>query len=555
MTLSQRVPKRSRRQRRPRRFSLFFLCMVVLATLAVTIIYQNQLLLTISSSNDWLTQAAAAAAAAVWEPPPLPFPQERNPKGVIIKTRHSPLELLIQKRGTALRSIDIMPVDRSNENDDQEHSLHDLDIILWTTLHAWQFRKQRSNIIVTRRDEATNLHERLETVRFRVCRNPNDHYDNSIRHGSNSNSNNNSGSMTKQSVPPCPILPPRVTSSFDFYNKTELFTKSSGNASSSTNEKNKTIQIEVWINTTGTILTSFQNGEWLRGQVQYVSYWDKSQKRHVPVAPPPAPGINNKNNNLGKFVNAIKPIRYCSDPRCPRLCTQLQQRRQEEKEEDDEDSGRVSVLWDDRDWLCKETHPVTQPPQRLFGGVCDCEATCFTPAANAIDSTWPWTGTEQRRQFYPKDEPPRLVPNHTCVVKRNRQRSRPRYACDAPVVPVAASSAASSSSSLSGHSPKYKNNLTLTCPLQAAGMHHVLFLPEAKLVFCVSLLFIILFIRPCIFVVHGRRGSSFLPYFFLLYSIHLSMARWGLMTMVYLVVVGRISFPPPPPNYNQKGYS
>ena len=170
-----------------------------------------------------------------------------------------------------------------------------------------------------------------------------------------------------------------------------------------------------------------------------VTYWCPTRNRYVAMR------------------REVVMIAKCNDgeKRCPEYC---------------QPQDHVNYAWDNIDHMCKPTLAKTRPPYRPFGGACTCESTCFTPEASQLETSYPWKSHAQRDFFYPEqrghvDEfrlnatKPEL---HPCYKERKSQSIQARYACKTD-----------------------KNaTLELTCPIHAAALHHLLFIPEFKLIYC-----------------------------------------------------------------------
>jgi hypothetical protein len=123
-------------------------------------------------------------------------------------------------------------------------------------------------------------------------------------------------------------------------------------------------------------------------------------------------------------------------------------------------------LFDTHDRICKSTHPDATPPKRHFGGVCGCTSTCFTPEAVALNTTWPWKDEAQRALFDPYWNDTfkhyTLIQSKYEALKQRRllppySRYEARFSCYEDEVPP---------------------------PIASDFSHHLLFFPEAKLIFC-----------------------------------------------------------------------
>ena len=155
---------------------------------------------------------------------------------------------------------------------------------------------------------------------------------------------------------------------------------------------------------------------------------------------------------------------------CPRIC-----RSQEE----------YPYFWDLNDERCKSTHPLANPPIRPWGGVCDCVSTCHTPAANAIRSTWPWPNQRIRQDFYgtPRttDEERQFITyQYQCIQQRWERRPTFHYHNDSNACSVVLDHPNVRKTTGSSKTGPFQ----LSCPTHAAGLHHLYFIPEAKLIFC-----------------------------------------------------------------------
>jgi hypothetical protein len=427
-----------------RTLSLFVLC--AQSALVVPILYHIWLCLSFPEKSSSHTEYHH-----VWEPLLPEQKQAQQPNSPVLEW----INIIASKRGVAPPGIELAQEVQKDDEDYSDDTLKDLDIVLWTTEpSSWNLLKH--HIIVTRRDP-NFLHERLEhhNVRFRVCRED------------LATQNANITTNGQQHLPPCPMS---MDSDKNNQSRGERFMNSHAMS-----------KVEIWENVSS--LVNF-NGQELPDLLRYVSYWNDHHKRHV----------------LLPSDEKVK-ISSCSDPNCPKLCTRdATSSAQEADPFRDYAKGfagfhHAPIQWDQIDFLCKDRHYLTQPPYRNFGGACNCGGTCFTPAANQINSTWPWTSAEERNQFYPNGAAVRRRMDRACLAARNEQRPEARYACDAvQQIPSRNSSGIRGTSSAVVDGNRPPNNLTLTCPIQAAGTHHLMFIPESKLLFCVSLF---VFGLPC----------------------------------------------------------
>ena len=126
-------------------------------------------------------------------------------------------------------------------------------------------------------------------------------------------------------------------------------------------------------------------------------------------------------------------------------------------------------VFDTKDRVCKSSHPDALPPNRSFGGPCTCVTTCYTPDAVAFSTTWPWKSETERAFFAPywndtvQYRKQILMP---MAEEKQRRRMLPhstyqaRFSC-----------------------PEHEHEIE---PPPAAGdfSHHLMFFPQAKLIFC-----------------------------------------------------------------------
>jgi hypothetical protein len=142
---------------------------------------------------------------------------------------------------------------------------------------------------------------------------------------------------------------------------------------------------------------------------------------------------------------------------CPKDCSYKQQKT----------NSSFPYLWDPSDDLCKSQNPAVLG---RYGSTCNCRYTCFTP--EAIEDTeaatvWPWKSWTERELYHTNNETEKLQ----LIIQKSRARMmrkgnfkdyseyRPRFDCQ---------------------------NATKKLPLHvyAAFQHHLMFVPQAKLIFC-----------------------------------------------------------------------
>ncbi|KAG7344952.1 sulfotransferase family protein [Nitzschia inconspicua] len=187
-----------------------------------------------------------------------------------------------------------------------------------------------------------------------------------------------------------------------------------------------------------------------------VSYFDKTTNRHIPFL------------REGKPKQGLPPgsvsIRNCHDDTCPNDCAWKQQ----------QTPSAFPYFWDEEDHLCKSQNPRVK---QRYQASCNCATVCFTP--EAVEDTpkaqiWPWKSAEQRAQYH-YDDPnvKRRIDNQQKIgVKMRNFRQEysyptPRFDCPA-----------------TNYDEGRTSNKTIPLPIYGSFEHHLMFIPEAKLIFC-----------------------------------------------------------------------
>ena len=176
--------------------------------------------------------------------------------------------------------------------------------------------------------------------------------------------------------------------------------------------------------------------------LEVITFWSDKCQQHIPVEYP---------QSSLRVTWCDGKVRLCPVP-CPQNRPDME----------------YSYLRDQNDQICKSSHPDDIPPTRLFGS-CGCEGTCFTPEAGQHNSTWPWKNASQRDWFLPhwnsyvKTKKVHLQAEQWEAQRRNSpgwRRYEARFAC-----------------------PKNPPEPTPR-PIVGAYLHHLYYIPEAKLIFC-----------------------------------------------------------------------
>jgi hypothetical protein len=174
--------------------------------------------------------------------------------------------------------------------------------------------------------------------------------------------------------------------------------------------------------------------------LEAVTFWSDEYQQHIPV----------------EYPRTRITVTSCSPKQrtCPELCPQNRQ----------EPYLTYPYVQDPGDKVCKSSHPDTIPPNRLFGGACTCEATCFTPEAGALNSTWPWRDAAERELFIPQREKTSAL-SKTMLARWRKGGYRtyePRFSCRNQTA----------------------DRDTYIAPFFGDFGHLLFFIPEAKLIFC-----------------------------------------------------------------------
>lgn len=166
-----------------------------------------------------------------------------------------------------------------------------------------------------------------------------------------------------------------------------------------------------------------------------VTFWSEKHQRHIRFA----------------YHGNLDP-KYCHPSiSCPERCPQ--------------EPLEHPYMFDTRDRICKSTHPEAMPPQRTFGGPCGCTSTCYTPNAVTYKSTWPWKNKAQRDSFAPYWNDPAL---HSSLIDTRKKRAELRHQLP-----------------FSRYEARFSCNKTIIPPpIVGDFKSHLIFFPEAKLIFC-----------------------------------------------------------------------
>jgi len=188
----------------------------------------------------------------------------------------------------------------------------------------------------------------------------------------------------------------------------------------------------------------------------FVTIWSEAHERHVRI---PYPSIHFRS------IGMCTPERTCPQ-RCPSPIS-VGGRRED-----------YPYLFDSRDRLCKSTHPNALPPNRLYGGSCSCGSTCFTPEATGEISenvTWPWKN-ETERQFY--------APYWNDTVRHNRRIVRQYTTLKSQRTTLPYSTCEARFSCPADEYNGTQSSSSPPPPIASDFGHHLMFFPEAKLIFC-----------------------------------------------------------------------
>lgn len=335
---------------------------------------------------------------------------------------------------TATTSSDSVPAAQSSSNpkttktntgnDDENHQSRPL-LTFWT-------RTTLSNpqaMIVTR--TVDGFHEVLPAVEFRQCID---------EHSYQAAADNNS---SVGALEPCPVLQNHPTPHPIYDNETTF---------AITVDQSKLVLSKGHLRPTSQSFLA-------------ISYWDKATRQHVPFQREAVP----KKGFTFKYLE----IRHCDsnehgNNNCPDSCDWKQQ----------QTPSPYPYFWDGEDHLCKSQNPTLLQRYRGYRNhqaSCNCESVCYTQ--EAVDDipqaqVWPWKSAEERALYHTDDPTQKaFIINEgikgTKMRKFDEEQSvhKPRFDC-----PSSASS----------------NTTTKTIPLPIVGTftHHLLFNPEAKLIFC-----------------------------------------------------------------------
>jgi Sulfotransferase family len=195
-----------------------------------------------------------------------------------------------------------------------------------------------------------------------------------------------------------------------------------------------------------------------------ITYSDQAFQQHIPflMEHSPKQGID------AQYLQ----IRSCDGHDCPKNCAVQMERRR----------SSYPYYWDPEDYLCKSQHPEVLERYRgsskiqnnSLGG-CSCATACFTP--EAVDDVpaarvWPWKSAEQRAWFH-NDDPTlqERIRNDEKKATKTRQFQenyssyQPRFDCQHDELSI-------------------RPNHTIPLSIYGSFQHHLMFVPEAKLIFC-----------------------------------------------------------------------
>lgn len=166
------------------------------------------------------------------------------------------------------------------------------------------------------------------------------------------------------------------------------------------------------------------------------TFWSEVHQQHVPIR---------------YSTTQIKPS-SCSVEKCPRPCPQNLEL----------EPTPYPYIRDEKDGVCKSPHPSAIPPNRAFGGACRCESTCYTPEATALNTTWPWKDEAEREYFRSTNNSSNM--RRQCEAARRKKNQMSSYEARFPC--------------------SVRGNISLPCPIYGDFLHHLYFIPRAKLIFC-----------------------------------------------------------------------
>ena len=158
------------------------------------------------------------------------------------------------------------------------------------------------------------------------------------------------------------------------------------------------------------------------------------------------------------------------------------------------------VFWDPRDNLCKPTTTTRTttrtipppPPPPPWVGACSCSTTCYTPQANLPRNTsWPWPNATMRQAYY--GQPQRRTDEeinewntrqHKYMAKRWKTKPKQYYQESTACNHIRTRTRTTTTTTKIRESEPQPPAFQLSHTAHAAGLHHLYFLPEAKLIFC-----------------------------------------------------------------------
>jgi len=244
--------------------------------------------------------------------------------------------------------------------------------------------------------------------------------------------------------------------------------------------------------------------------LQAVTLWSETYQQYFlipfPSTLPTKQKSKTKHSQQGLPLKICHPLSDTMKSTCPQRCPKGSYL---ESSNGGKIDNRYPYLLDSFDKLCKSTHPEGSGRKRPFGGLCGCETTCFTPlAVSATISTttptsaveknlttiatnndttsivtrtnpWPWKNESERQQYAPYWNDPDQH-REKIFLHNRRERTRreklpaywtykPRFACD-----FNDTSRNDSSLQPTPEPP----------PIGGDFSFHLMFFPEAKMIFC-----------------------------------------------------------------------
>jgi hypothetical protein len=180
-----------------------------------------------------------------------------------------------------------------------------------------------------------------------------------------------------------------------------------------------------------------------------VTYYEKNTRHHVPFII--------KEDLEDKETSRLQ-VHLCGGQGCPKDCSDKQK----------ETNSSFPYFWDAHDGLCRSSNPFFLE-KYSDGYACGCKSVCFTPGA--VEDTdearyWPWQNKSER-DLYIRDDA--TTQQRIAKLIRKGKAIRTYH------------------QKFSEHIPRFdcQNATTkVPLPLWAGFDHHLLFFPQAKLIFC-----------------------------------------------------------------------